>query len=176
MATQRQICEICERVLALPSGSVVTNTDKLRAAGVLPSNQAEPTQASPEEAALILLAAVVGTPMRHQPTIAQAYAEMRESGWGPRLGDRLAAILAGTSADHVVSLSVDLSAPGAVLLVAAGPYGLPERFASADAWPRPAFDRTATIRGELLRRIKHEISTAPEVRKGRRKTADKWKP
>jgi hypothetical protein len=113
--------------------------------------------------------------MRHQPTIAQAYADMRESGWGPRLGDRLAAIFAGTSEDYVVSLTVDLSAPGATLLVAAGPYGLPEHFSSNDTWPRPAFDRTATIRGELLRRIAHEISIAPEVRKGRRKTADKWK-
>lgn len=53
--------------------------------------------------------------------------------------------------------------------------GLPEKFISEGHWPRPAFDRTATIRGELIRRIQHEIATAPEVRKGRRKTADKWK-
>lgn len=175
MASQRQICEICERILALPSGSVVTNTDKLRQAEILSKDQSKPTIATPQEAALIMLAAIVGTPMRHQPTIAEAYYNCKESGWGPRLGDRLAAALAGTSRDYIVSLTIDLSAPEATLLVAAGPHGLPERYLSSEAWPRPAFSREATIRGELLRRVAHEIATAPEVKKGRRKTADKWK-
>lgn len=175
MATHRQVVEICERVLSLPSGSVVSNVDKLRVAGLIPASQAAPEQATPDEAALIFLTAIVGTPMRHQPTIATAYAEMRESGWGPTLGERLAAILSGKGADTVVSLEVDLSAPGAVLLVATGAYGVPERFISDGHWPRPAFERKATIRGDLIRRIKHEIQTAPEVKKGRRKTEDKWK-
>ncbi|MEX0406910.1 hypothetical protein ABGN05_14695 [Aquibium sp. LZ166] len=173
MATAKQVVEICERILMLPSGSVTANTDKLRAAGVLSANQAEPTQATPQEAALILLTAIVGTPMRHQPTIATAYADLEDG--GVRLGDRLAAILAGTSDSFVVSLEVDLSAPAATLLVATGPYGLPEHYRTTDAWPRPAFERTATIRGELLRRIAHEIKTAPPVKKGRRKAQDRWK-
>ena len=113
--------------------------------------------------------------MRHQPTIAQDYYDCRESGWGATLGDRLAAIFAGTTEGHVISLRVDLSAPGAVLLVADGAYGVPENYISDDDWPRPAFEREATIRGDHLRRIQHEIATAPEVRKGRRKSQDKWK-
>lgn len=174
-ATHRQIVEICERVLALPAGSVTANVDKLRAAGKLPANKSSPVIATPQEAALILLAAIVGTPMRHQPTIAEVYRDCRESGWGATLGDRLAAILSGTIDGHVISLKVDLSSPGAVLLVADGAYGVPENYISDHDWPRPAFEREATIRGDHLRRIQHEIATAPEVRKGRRRSQDKWK-
>lgn len=172
-ATARQAAEICERVLRLPSRTVATACDHLRKAGVLPSNQAGPVEATPQEHATILAAAILAH-IRPAPDVVPAYLDCREGGWGPRLGDRLAAILAGTA--ELISLRVDLSAPGAVLVVPSGPYALPERYRPADEWPRPAFERIADVEGHLIRRIAREIQTAPEVRKGRRKNEDKWKP
>lgn len=173
-ATARQAAEICERVLGLPSGSAITAADHLRKAGHLPANQEGPTIAAAGELATVFMAAILAH-TRPAPDVVPAYLDCRDSGWSTRLGERLAAILAGTSDLELLSLRVDLSAPGATMLVLEDSYALPVHFAPEHEWPRPAFDRTATISGELIRRISHEIQTAPEVRKGRRKTLDQWK-
>jgi hypothetical protein len=173
-ATARQTAEICERVMRLPSGSVTTACDHLRKAGILASNQSGPIEATPADNAMVLMAAILAH-VRPAPNLVPAYLDCRDSGWGPRLGDRLATILAGTTRVHVINLRVDLSAPSAVLAVADGAFAVPENYLSSEEWPRPAFERTATIRGDLIRRITHEIATAPEVRKGRRKSTDLWK-
>ena len=173
MATARQSCEILDETLRLPNSTARWHADRLRGAGHLANNQGRPEQASAGDVALILLSLLLGSPATSASAIVPAYANLRTPG-GPTLGDALAGYI--EKPEDFFELRLSTIAPAATLIFRAADHGIRTVVYSTDEYyPRPAFERLAILGADSMTRLSAAIASAPPVRVGGRRIADRYR-
>jgi hypothetical protein len=172
MASIAQICAIFDRRLGLPFGRCQWHASRLRPIGILPTAQGRPDHATLEHAAILFIAAVVGSRANDGDMLPMEYARLQAGGWGDTLGSRLASYLDG--APGSIELRIDLSAPGATIISAFGHHTVADNFTDETA-ARPAFERLAIIPASVITEIANDIRTAPEPRAGRPRRKEQFR-
>lgn len=164
MATAKQACDILDKTLRVPDGTARWLADRLRLQGLLPSTQGRAEQIGSDHAAIILLAVLLGGATR-----VADYTRLRHAG-------RLLTDVLGDFLDDptgFIEMRLDLLSPEAAITFADGDDIAIATFA-ADTL-RPAFDRFAIVGADALSRLSNALKSAPPVRHGRRRAAERYR-
>lgn len=160
MATANQFAGVLSRALDMSEGRVQWCSASLRTAGCLRSSQGVPIDLSNAEMALVLIAALLGTPAGSTAGRVMQYARLASTGGGT-LADSIA-VLFSRPAD-LVRLTLDVAQPAAVLII----EGDGETHVRHFGPPEADFSRCSILSGDNLSKIQRMVRALPVKRAGR---------
>ncbi|CAG0956809.1 hypothetical protein RHIZO_00489 [Rhizobiaceae bacterium] len=160
MATAAQFAGVLSRALGLSEGRIGWCATSLRTAGYLRSSQGVPIDLANSELALVLIAALLGTPAGSTAGRVMQYARLVSDG-GCTLADSIAGLL-DRPAD-LVRLTIDITQPAAVLII----EGDGETHVGHFGPPEADFSRCSILSGDNLSKIQRMVRALPLKRAGR---------
>lgn len=167
MATLKQVADIIDDVMRLPSPTARWHAQRLQTAGVLPTNPGVPAQVPPEDVAAVLLSVLVGS------SFAPDFIDLRMGSGGPTLAAVIGSFLERPR--DLIEVTIDKPQLEAAISFTESD-GTVQRisFYPEAQHLAPAYDCTIRVAGDVVQRLRQAIAEAPPVRAGRPSTRRKF--